>query len=148
MAWFKKERKPRASNRERLEIPADAWEKCDNCGHIDLREKFERAYSVCPECGKHRRISAEEYIEILTDEGSWKELYTNLRSTDPLQFEHYADRLAAAHRKAGDADAMYSGCGQDRQAAVPPRRDELRLHGRLDGFRGRRKDRAPGATLG
>ena len=112
MAWFKKERKPRASKRERLEIPADAWEKCENCGHLDLREKFERAYSVCPECGKHRRISAEEYIEILTDEGSWKELYTNLRSTDPLHFEHYADRLAAAHRKAGDADAMYSGWGK------------------------------------
>jgi acetyl-CoA carboxylase carboxyl transferase subunit beta len=112
MAWFKKERKPRASKRERLEIPADAWEKCENCGHLDLREKFERAFNVCPECGKHRRISAEEYIEILTDEGSWKELYTNLRSTDPLQFEHYADRLTAAHRKAGDSDAIYSGLGK------------------------------------
>lgn len=112
MAWFKKERKPRASKRERLEIPADAWEKCENCGHLDLREKFERAFNVCPECGKHRRISAEEYIEILTDEGSWKELYANLRSTDPLKFEHYADRLVAAHRKAGDADAMYSGLGK------------------------------------
>jgi acetyl-CoA carboxylase carboxyl transferase subunit beta len=112
MAWFKKERKPRASKRERLEIPADAWEKCENCGHLDLREKFERAFNVCPECGKHRRISAEEYIEILTDEGSWKELYTNLRSTDPLQFEHYTDRLVAARRKAGDTDAMYAGLGK------------------------------------
>ena len=91
MAWFKKERKPRASVRERLEIPADAWEKCENCGHLDLREKFERAFNVCPECGRHRRISAEEYIEILTDEGTWKELYANLRSTDPLQFENYAN---------------------------------------------------------
>jgi acetyl-CoA carboxylase carboxyl transferase subunit beta len=109
MAWFKKERKPRASVRERLEIPADAWEKCENCGHLDLREKFERAFNVCPECGRHRRISAEEYIEILTDEGTWKELYANLRSTDPLQFENYAERLSAAHRKAGDSDAMYAG---------------------------------------
>ena len=112
MAWFKKERKPRASVRERLEIPADAWEKCENCGHLDLREKFERAFSVCPECGRHRRISAEEYIEILTDEGTWKEMYSNLRSTDPLQFEHYADRLTAARRKAGNADALYAGLGK------------------------------------
>jgi len=67
MAWFKKERKPRTSQRERLEIPADAWEKCDSCGHIDIREKFEKALNVCPECGKHRRISAEDYIELLTD---------------------------------------------------------------------------------
>ena len=48
MAWFKKERKPRASKRERLEIPADAWEKCENCGHIDIREKFERALQRLP----------------------------------------------------------------------------------------------------
>ena len=99
MAWFKKERKPRTSQRERLEIPPDAWEKCDGCGHIDLREKFEKALNVCPECGRHRRISAEEYIEILTDPGTWRELYADLRSVDPLHFEHYAERLTAAREE-------------------------------------------------
>jgi len=88
MAWFKKERKPRTSQRERLEIPADAWEKCDSCGHIDIREKFEKALNVCPECGKHRRIGAEDYIELLTDPGTWRELYAGLRSADPLGFEN------------------------------------------------------------
>ncbi len=109
MAWFKKERKPRVSQRERLEIPADAWEKCDGCGHIDIREKFEKALNVCPECGRHRRFSAEEYIELLTDAASWRELWGNLRSVDPLNFEHYADRLIAARKKAGDSDAIYAG---------------------------------------
>jgi acetyl-CoA carboxylase carboxyl transferase subunit beta len=109
MAWFKKERKPRTSQRERLEIPPDAWEKCDGCGHIDLREKFEKALNVCPECGRHRRISAEEYIELLTDPGTWRELYPGLRSTDPLSFEHYADRLVSARKKGGEADAIYAG---------------------------------------
>ena len=47
MAWFKKERKPRTSQRERLEIPPDAWEKCEGCGHIDIREKFDKALNVC-----------------------------------------------------------------------------------------------------
>ena len=51
MAWFKKERKPRTSERVRLEIPADAWEKCDECGHVDIRERFVRALNVCPNCG-------------------------------------------------------------------------------------------------
>ena len=112
MAWFKKEKKPRASQRERLEIPADAWEKCDECGHIDLREKFEKSLQVCPECGRHRRFSAEEYIELLTDAGTWRELYATLRSTDPLHFEHYADRLTAARKKAGDSDAIYAGAAK------------------------------------
>ena len=109
MAWFKKERKPRSSVRERLEIPPDAWEKCDACGHIDIREKFERALNVCPECGHHRRFSAEEYIELLTDEGTWRELYANLRSGDPLKFENYPQRLTAAHKKVGGSDAIFTG---------------------------------------
>jgi acetyl-CoA carboxylase carboxyl transferase subunit beta len=109
MAWFKKERKPRVSQRERLEIPPDAWEKCDGCGHIDIREKFEKALNVCPECGRHRRFSAEEYIELLTDPGTWRELWPGLRSADPLHFEHYPERLAAARKKAGDSDGLYAG---------------------------------------
>ncbi len=109
MAWFKKERRPRTSRRERLEIPADAWEKCEICGHVDIREKFERVLNVCPECGNHRRITAEEYIELLTDENSWRELYPGLRSVDPLGFEQYADRLAVAVKKAGSSEAIYTG---------------------------------------
>ncbi|HEX7335629.1 MAG TPA: acetyl-CoA carboxylase, carboxyltransferase subunit beta [Gemmatimonadales bacterium] len=112
MAWFKKERKPRTSQRERLEIPADAWEKCDACGHIDIREKFEKALSVCPECGRHRRIPAEDYIQLLTDPGTWRELYAGLRSVDPLHFEHYPERLKSARVKGGEADAVYTGTGK------------------------------------
>jgi len=109
MAWFKKERKPRTSERVRLEIPADAWEKCDECGHIDIKERFIRALNVCPNCGHHRRIPAQEYIDLLVDEGSWHELFANLKSTDPLVFEHYADRLQAAQKKAGPLDAIRTG---------------------------------------
>ncbi len=112
MAWFKKERKPKAATRERHEIPADAWEKCALCGHVDIREKFEKALNVCPECGTHKRFSAEEYIELLTDEGTWRELNGDLRSADPLTFEHYADRLVAARKKAGDSDAIYTGAAK------------------------------------
>jgi len=93
MAWFKKERKPRTSERVKLEIPADAWEKCDQCGHVDIRERFVRALNVCPNCGYHRRISAQEYIDLLVDEGSWHELFAALKSADPLKFENYTDRV-------------------------------------------------------
>jgi len=109
MAWFKKERKPRTSERVKLEIPADAWEKCDQCGHVDIRERFVRALNVCPNCGHHRRISAQEYIDLLVDEGSWHELFAALKSADPLKFENYADRVQAAIKKAGPLDAIRTG---------------------------------------
>ena len=112
MAWFKKERKPRISQRTKLEIPKDAWERCESCGHVDIRERFERALNVCSECGHHRRFTAEEYIELFTDAGTWREFFAGLRSQDPLSFESYADRLVAAEKKAGSSDAIYTGFGR------------------------------------
>ncbi len=111
MAWFRKDRKPRRPSRERLDIPPDAWEKCPECGHVDIRDKFERALEVCPECGFHRRISAQSYIDLLTDEGSFSELYTELQSSNPLNFEGYDDRLARAQREVGPHDAVLTGHG-------------------------------------
>jgi acetyl-CoA carboxylase carboxyl transferase subunit beta len=112
MAWFKKERKPRISQRTKLEIPKDAWERCESCGHVDIRERFERALNVCSECGHHRRFTAEEYIELFTDAGTWREFFAGLRSQDPLSFESYGDRLVAAEKKAGGSDAIYTGFGR------------------------------------
>lgn len=112
MAWFKKERKPRPAQRERLEIPADAWEKCPACGHMDLKAKFQKSLSVCSECGYHFRFSAEEYIELLTDADSWRELFGDLRSLDPLVFEGYQGRIESAEKKAGRADAIFTGTGR------------------------------------
>src|SRR5258705_13278784 len=109
MAWFKKERKPRTSERVKLEIPADAWEKCDQCGHVDIRERFVRALNVCPNCGFHRRITAQEYIDLLVDEGSWHELFAGLKSADPLRFDNYAERVQAAIKNAGPLDAIRTG---------------------------------------
>ncbi|PYP75429.1 MAG: acetyl-CoA carboxylase carboxyl transferase subunit beta, partial [Gemmatimonadetes bacterium] len=112
MAWFKKERKPRTSERVKLEIPADAWEKCDECGHIDIKDRFVRALNVCPNCGHHRRIAAQEYIDLLVDEGSWHELDARLRSTDPLHFENYKQRLETAIQKAGPLEGVRTGYGR------------------------------------
>jgi len=109
MAWFKKERKPRTTERVRLEIPADAWEKCDACGHTDIKDRFLQALNVCPSCGHHRRILAQDYIDFLVDEGSWHELDTRLRSADPLTFESYKERLALAIKKAGPLEGVRTG---------------------------------------
>ncbi|TFH66974.1 MAG: acetyl-CoA carboxylase carboxyltransferase subunit beta [Gemmatimonadales bacterium] len=109
MAWFKKERKTRPAPRQRREIPSDAWEKCNECGHLDLRANFQKALNVCPECGGHRRFTAEEYIELLTDEDGWSDLFENIRSVDSLGFEGYQDRINASVKKTGQLDAIYTG---------------------------------------
>ena len=109
MAWFRKDRRSRTAPRERLEIPPDAWVKCESCGHVDIRDNFEKNLQVCPDCGFHRRIPARAYIDILTDPGSFEELHADLRSADALGFEGYPDRLTAAHRKTSSSEAMIAG---------------------------------------
>ena len=111
MAWFRKEKKPRKPVRERLEIPPDAWEKCEACGHTDLREKFERNLNVCPSCDYHRRIRPHDYITILLDDGTAEETESDLRSVDPLGFPEYPQRLKKALTNAGDADAIVTVAG-------------------------------------
>jgi len=112
MAWFKKEKKPRLPRHEKHEIPPDAWETCDSCGHTDLREKFVRNLNVCPSCGFHRRIRATEYANILLDEGTAEETEIEIRSTDPLGFPDYPARLKKATANAGDGDAVLTFTGQ------------------------------------
>jgi len=111
VAWFRKEKKPRESRKQRLEIPPDAWEKCEACDHTDIREKFLRNLNVCPTCDYHRRIRATDYVNILLDDGTQEELEVDLRSTDPLGFPDYPARLKKALAKAGDSDALYASGG-------------------------------------
>jgi len=111
MAWFKKEKKPRLPQRERLEIPPDVWEKCEACGHTDIREKFIRNSNVCPNCDYHRRIRANDYCNLLLDEGSTEELELSIRSTDPLGFPEYPARLKKATANAGEGDALLAATG-------------------------------------
>jgi acetyl-CoA carboxylase carboxyl transferase subunit beta len=111
MAWFRKEKKPRLPQRERLEIPPDVWEKCEACGHTDIREKFVRNFNVCPNCDYHRRIRASDYGSLLLDEGSMEELELNIRSVDPLGFPEYPARLRKATGNAGEGDALLAATG-------------------------------------
>jgi len=111
MAWFRKEKKPRQPRRERLEIPPDVWEKCEACGHTDIREKFVRNFNVCPSCDYHRRYRANEYCNLLLDDGTIEELELDIRSTDPLGFPEYPARLKKATTNAGDGDALLAAAG-------------------------------------
>lgn len=106
MAWFRKDKKPRPPRPQRLEIPPDAWEKCEACGHTDIREKFSRNHNVCPSCDHHRRIRAHEYAALLLDDGSLDEKDVELKSVDPLEFPEYKGRLKKALEKAGEHDAI------------------------------------------
>jgi acetyl-CoA carboxylase carboxyl transferase subunit beta len=114
MAWFqKKDRKPlRAS--ERRDVPGDVFQKCKSCGEILYREKLAQNMDVCPTCGFHFRITAERYVDILLDPGTFAEMDAHLRAADPLGFtdlKAYPDRIAAAEDSVPTGEAALTGRG-------------------------------------
>lgn len=114
MSWFRKPKR-KLSSEDRRELPSDVFEKCASCGVIIYTARLEQNHFVCPECGYHNRMSAEEYIRLLLDGGEYEELYEDLRSADPLQFNDlkpYEERLAAAERKTGGRDAVRTVAGR------------------------------------
>ena len=113
MAWFRKDKKPLKAE-DRRDVPADVFEKCSGCGEILYREKLAQNLNVCPSCGFHFRITADQYVDILLDEGSFEETESHLRSSDPLGFvdlKKYTDRIAAAEKKVGRGEAVITGPG-------------------------------------
>jgi acetyl-CoA carboxylase carboxyl transferase subunit beta len=113
MAWFRKDKKPLKAE-DRRDVPADVFEKCSGCGEILYREKLAQNLNVCPHCGFHFRITADQYVELLLDEGSFEEIDAHMRSGDPLGFvdlKAYPDRIAAAEKKVGRGEAVVTGPG-------------------------------------
>lgn len=113
MAWFKKEKyttlKPPLM---RDRIPEGLWKKCDNCFELILTREFDENLRICRKCGFHHKLSARERIELITDEDSFEELFTNIQPTDPLGFvdsKDYPKRIAQAQRSSGYDEAAVAG---------------------------------------
>jgi acetyl-CoA carboxylase carboxyl transferase subunit beta len=71
--------------------------------------RLARNLGVCPECGAHHRLPAAERLRQLLDKGSVEVIDCPAVDTDPLDFVDttpYRDRLAAARRSTGLAEAV------------------------------------------
>ncbi|MGD2064098.1 MAG: acetyl-CoA carboxylase, carboxyltransferase subunit beta [Nitrospirota bacterium] len=115
MAWFVRRKIKKRNGDTGDRASADLWLKCANCKEILYRKEIVRNLMVCPKCQYHFRISASERIALLIDDGSFEELYPDLRSKDPLRFkdtQKYTDRLRKAEQASGRREAVLCGVGE------------------------------------
>jgi acetyl-CoA carboxylase carboxyl transferase subunit beta len=113
MAWFRKNKKPLKAQ-DRRDVPTDVFDKCKGCSEILYSERLAQNLHVCPTCGYHLRIGADGYVSLLIDSGTFRELDTGLRASDPLTFtdlKPYLDRIVEAEAK-GKGEAVISGTGE------------------------------------
>ena len=115
MAWFKRSKENISPDSKKSDIPDGQWSKCEECGEIIHNKQLEVSLWTCPKCNYHFRIGSEQYIQILLDKGSFKELDKKMRSGDPLEFEDtkkYTDRVNTTIKKTGMNDAVKTGSGK------------------------------------
>jgi acetyl-CoA carboxylase carboxyl transferase subunit beta len=114
--WFRKDKAPRALRdmRKSTSLGEGLFLKCDGCRETLYAKEVDRNHRVCPKCGFHFRLSVEERLKLLFDDGSFQPLFEGVRPTDPLRFrdtKRYRDRLREYEARTGRLDAVAAGEG-------------------------------------
>lgn len=112
MNWFTRVRNslPFVAKRSTEET---LWVKCPGCSEMLFTKEYEDNLKVCPRCGHHGRIGADERLRQLLDEG-YEVLPQPEVAEDPLKFrdtKKYTDRLKQARAKNPHRDAFTVGSG-------------------------------------
>ena len=115
MAWFKRDNPPKAkAPGGKVKVPEGLWTKCVTCGETIYTKDIESNLNVCPKCNHHYRVSAKKRLELLLDEGSFREFDAGVVSVDFLEFKDtksYQERIDASLAKGGSKDAIICGSG-------------------------------------
>ena len=112
MSLFKKNKYSTMRLVKKKDIPQGLWDKCKSCDSVVFRKQLKENLNVCPKCDFHTPLIAEERIDLLTDQNSFKQIDESMESVDTLKFEgvaSYADKLEANKKKTGMNDAIVCG---------------------------------------
>lgn len=99
-------------NEEASNMLIGKWVKCDNCKEILYKEEVHENLNVCPNCGKHFRISSRRRIAQIVDEGTFVEMNSDMPIQDPLHFEGYVKKIQALQEKTKLKEAVQTGIGE------------------------------------
>ena len=92
------------SLKKKREVPEGLWQRCPGCEDTIFSRSIAENLEVCPECGHHFRVKAQERVRQLCDEGTFEELLSDCGPVDALVFTDsvsYKDRLAVHQKKTG-----------------------------------------------
>ncbi len=108
---FSRNQQPLKKQPTKDEAPAH-WVKCPSCQSLMYYKEIENQNYVCPKCGFHLRISVNDRINMLADEGTFVEFDADLEPVDPLKFvdkKSYKKRVEEGFKKTGRKSSVVSG---------------------------------------
>ncbi|MDJ1009146.1 MAG: acetyl-CoA carboxylase, carboxyltransferase subunit beta [Paracoccaceae bacterium] len=116
MNWISNYVRPRINSLfSRREVPENLWTKCPECGTMLFHRELADNLNVCTNCDHHMGISPRDRFRLLFDGGIFTDVPVPQPTTDPLHFrdqKRYPDRLKAAQKATGEAEAMLVAEGE------------------------------------
>ncbi|MBS7345856.1 MAG: acetyl-CoA carboxylase carboxyltransferase subunit beta [Caryophanon sp.] len=106
---FLAKRKRKQDGTEELIVPEGMMTKCEACRHIQYTKELEQNGKVCVKCGHHLKMTANERIAYIFDEGTFEELDAHLQTTNPLQFPQYVEKVQQDMQQTGMNEAVKTG---------------------------------------
>ena len=114
----KKEEK-RIKNEKASDMMIGKWVKCDKCKEIIYKDDLHQNLSVCPNCGKHFRLSSRRRIKQIADDGTFEEIGGDILTKDPLNFKGYMKKVEMLKEKTNIREAVKCGiCEIEGEKAV------------------------------
>jgi len=92
-----------------VQVPKEIFENCPSCNRILLKKELLENYKVCPKCGYMFRLSAYERIQLIADEGSFKEFAKNYMPVNILNFPEYDNKINESKEKSKLNEACVCG---------------------------------------
>ncbi len=89
-------------------IPDGLWIKCSRCEKTIYTKEINE-YKICPNCGYHFRLTAQERIALICDENSFEEWDQNMTAKNPMQYPDYDKIIKKAQQKTDLKDAVVTG---------------------------------------
>ena len=114
----KKEEK-RIKNEKASDMMIGKWVKCEKCKEIIYKDDLHQNLSVCPNCGKHFRLSSRRRIKQIADDGTFEEIGGDILTKDPLNFKGYMKKVEMLKEKTNIQEAVKCGiCEIEGEKAV------------------------------
>ncbi len=90
-------------------VPAGLLCRCNKCKAPIFTEDVKANYNICPKCHAYFRLGALDRIRQVADEDSFEEWDNDLVAQNPLSFDGYEEKLAAAKLKTDLREAVVTG---------------------------------------
>lgn len=93
------------------QAPSSDQLQCPQCGKVIDKEELGSLSWICPDCDKHFRMTPDQRIELLVDQGTFERWQWQASDWNPLQYPDYEEKRLKAQAQSQACEGVCCGLG-------------------------------------